>query len=305
MIKLQQKNNSNSTNMKYSIPLRTMWDRFHEWSKVNPNGIVMQFYHFIWQYAMTLDTVEMQNSLWSQLVLWYKDYKGELLHVWLEQSELYDFLQNKVELKDSSSLKQYLKDNGNSIKERDMHNPSATFDYMQYEMAIHIPYFKEGCTLSFNLISDNTLAVYFSDDDSVGYINETEYLIAKARNDKGALSVERNYRFAINLLTYMICFPECIREGTPSLISETPNPFRGKNIRLGISDKVIEEGSHKGVKRPHMRKGYFKYLGSEFYKNKRGQWIFVSETMVKGKSKTVMMSDYEEKVDEFKYDAIR
>lgn len=303
---MQHKNNSNDTKMRYSTPLRNMWDKFHEWSKVNPNGSDMQFYHFFWQYAMTLETVAMQNASLSQLDLWYKDYKGELLHVWLEQSELYDFLRNKVELKDSSSLKQYLKDNGNSIKEKDMYNPSATFDYMQYEMAIHVPNLEEGCTLSFNLISDNTLVVFFSDDDSVGYINETEYLIAKARNDTEALSVERNYRFAINLLTYMICFPECIHEGTPSLsINETPNLFSGKNIRLSISDKVIDECRQNGVKRPHMRKGYFKYLGSEFYKNKRGQWIFVCETMVNSKSKTVTMSDNEEKVDVFRHDTIR
>ena len=62
---------------------------------------------------------------------------------------------------------------------------------------------------------------------------------------------------------------------------------------------VVEEGQ-KGAKRPHMRKGYFKCLTSEFYKNKRGQIIFVRETMVKGKTKTVDMSDDERKVEDFK-----
>ena len=60
------------------------------------------------------------------------------------------------------------------------------------------------------------------------------------------------------------------------------------------------EDVHKGAKRPHMRRGYFKCLSSDFYKNKRGQIIFIRETMVKGKSKTVDMSDDERKLEEFK-----
>jgi len=46
---------------------------------------------------------------------------------------------------------------------------------------------------------------------------------------------------------------------------------------------------------------YFKCLSSDFYKNKRGQIIFVHETMVKSKSKTVDLSKDEKKVDEFKH----
>lgn len=61
----------------------------------------------------------------------------------------------------------------------------------------------------------------------------------------------------------------------------------------------MEEGQN-GAKRPHMRKGYFKCLSSDFYKNKRDQIIFVRETMVKGKSKTVDMSDDERKLEKFK-----
>ena len=40
---------------------------------------------------------------------------------------------------------------------------------------------------------------------------------------------------------------------------------------------------------------------SDFYKNKRGQIIFVRGSMVNSKSKTVDMSDDEKKIDEFKH----
>ena len=98
----------------------------------------------------------------------------------------------------------------------------------------------------------------------------------------------------------MECFPECVRDGVPSTNNETVYQSKGRNVCLDISEKVLEEGQ-KGVKRPHMRKGYFKCLSSEFYKNKRGQIIFVRETMVKGKSKTVDMSEDERKINEFKH----
>ena len=52
--------------------------------------------------------------------------------------------------------------------------------------------------------------------------------------------------------------------------------------------------------RPHFRKGYFKLLSSPFYTNKRGQIIWVSETTVNTKSKTVEMSNDKDKVDNFK-----
>lgn len=49
--------------------------------------------------------------------------------------------------------------------------------------------------------------------------------------------------------------------------------------------------SANGIVNPHFRRGYFKRLESDFYKNKKGQIIFVSQTMVKGTSKTVYTAD--------------
>ena len=42
---------------------------------------------------------------------------------------------------------------------------------------------------------------------------------------------------------------------------------------------------------PHFRKGYYKLLSSDFYTNKKGQIIFVSETMVNGKAKTIYTTE--------------
>lgn len=47
------------------------------------------------------------------------------------------------------------------------------------------------------------------------------------------------------------------------------------------------EKAEAGVVIPHFRRGYFKRLSSDFYKNKKGQIIFVHETIVNGVAKTL------------------
>ena len=290
----------NTFGIKYGVPLRSMWERFRDWSVSMHSQDADKFYDVAYQYALSRPTLVEQQAVALQLNFWHKDYKGEFLHVWFEQKELYDFLQNDVALKELESIKQYLNVNGDHLTEKDMYNPSISYNFVRHDIALHVPYFEEGYAFSFCLMPDMTIAIFFADDDGVGQIHENEYNIAKSRNDEEGKTVERTFRFAVNLLAYMECFPECVREGVPTTNNKTVYQSKGRNVRLSISEKVMEDGQ-KWVKRPHMRKGYFKCLSSDFYKNKRGQIIFVRETMVKGKSKTVDMSDEERKINEFKH----
>lgn len=289
-----------STRISYSIPLRSMWERFHDWSNRMHSQNANAFYDVAYRYAMTIPTKTEQEGVIMQLNFWYKDYKGEFLHVWFDKKELYYYLQNDVQLKELESIKQYLAVNGDHLKEKDLYDPSISYNYVRHDIALHVPYLKEGYAFSLCLMPDNTIAIFFADEDGVGQVHENEYNIVKLRKDETSKAVERNFRFAINLLAYMECFPECVREGVPSTNNDTEYQPKGRNVSLGISENVIEDGQ-KGAKRPHMRKGYFKCLLSDFYKNKRGQIIFVRETMVRGKSKTVDMSNDEKKVEVFKH----
>lgn len=284
---------------KYSIPLRSMWEMFRKWSVSMHSQDADKFYYTVYQFALTKPTQAEKQATILKLNLWNKDYKGEFLHIWFEQKELYDFLRNDVDLKELESIKHYLSANGDHLTEKDTYDPSVEFSFVRHDIALHVPYLEEGYAFSFCLMSDNNIALFFADDEGVGQIHETEYNIAKSRKDEDAKVVERNFRFAVNLLAYMECFPECVHEGVPTTNNETAYQTKGRNIRLGTSEKVLED-EQKGAKRPHMRKGYFKCLSSEFYKNKRGQIIFVRETMVKGKSKTVDMSNDDSKVEDFK-----
>ena len=93
----------------------------------------------------------------------------------------------------------------------------------------------------------------------------------------------------------MKAFPECVTEGVPK------TEFEECGYILEVSEKVLENtniDSNKMIS-PHFRKGYWKLLKSDFYTHKKGQLVFVSETMVNGIAKTVEKSSDKEKLNSF------
>ena len=90
-------------------------------------------------------------------------------------------------------------------------------------------------------------------------------------------------KIAINLISYIYCFPDCLVDGAPHDVKTENNHY------LNISKKVVDvtEKAAAGVIIPHFRRGYFKLLSSNFYKNKKGQIVFVHEIIVNGQAKTL------------------
>ncbi len=90
-------------------------------------------------------------------------------------------------------------------------------------------------------------------------------------------------KLSINLLSYIYCFPDCLVDGAPHDVKTENNHY------LNTSEKVVDvtEKAAAGVVIPHFRRGYFKRLSSDFYKNKKGQIVFVHETIVNGVAKTL------------------
>ncbi len=98
------------------------------------------------------------------------------------------------------------------------------------------------------------------------------------------------FRLVINTIAYMSCFPECVDDGVPKNLLERGEGLSARNFSLQLSDKIKESEGSKLSKRPHFRKGHFRLLRSEKFVNKKGQVVFVSETMVRGRAKTVWTS---------------
>ena len=116
------------------------------------------------------------------------------------------------------------------------------------------------------------------------------YLDVNKKNNEISLTHSKMYRLAINTIAYMSCFPECVGEGVPKNLLERSEDLSARNFSLQLSHKIKENESSKLSRRPHFRKGHFRHLRSDKFVNKKGQVVFISETMVKGKAKTVSTS---------------
>jgi hypothetical protein len=83
---------------------------------------------------------------------------------------------------------------------------------------------------------------------------------------------------------YHDIFPQDIKPGIPPWITDKKQ-YKNKNTTfVGIAKEICESGNTVS---PHFRKGHFRMLSSDRYKNKKGQWVFVSGCFVKGHASTV------------------
>lgn len=114
-------------------------------------------------------------------------------------------------------------------------------------------------------------------------------------SDGKSLTVSRNaatreldelkpeFRIVFGLALYATCFPNAVREGFPDF-AKHPAHYKGKHCStIGLVPQIVE---HDGPS-PHFRNGHYRLLQSERFTNKRWQIVFVRETFVQGKVKTV------------------
>ena len=282
----------------YSIPLRQMWSLFKKWRKEKKSEDGELFYTQLCQFLQNDPNIITRAAKLRMASFWLNDYRKEILHVWFDDKKLFGFLRDDVSLKDLDGIKTYLTQNG---EPDEMPDPSTgkPYKWIRYLVGIHILNEVDGFAFGFSLdLQRNEISLYIYSDEGVGQIHETEYEAIKDKTGWEAESIKKDFKFAINLIAYMECFPECVRDGVPDTNNSNTYRYKDRSVQLGVSDKITE--TVKGSMRPHFRRGYMKLLSSDFYKNKRGQLIWVSETSVNAKSKTVEMSDDEKKVQDFK-----
>ena len=180
----------------------------------------------------------------TAMQLFAKDIRHELVHIYMSDAYLQNFLK-QAEVKDLSGIKKYISDNGNKV-------------FVNDELRIFVNHGVEQFHIS---------SIDFENKTSVVYSDQKIYDIS---------------HFAVKIIAYISCFPDCLTDGAPHGI-KTEN-----NHRLVTSEKVVDAmESEGGIVNPHFRRGYFNRLESDFYKNKKGQIIFVHETVVNAQSKVL------------------
>lgn len=214
--------------------------------------------------------------------LFIRDLRHELTHIYLKDEALLDFLKT-IEIKDLEGLKTYIKANGENVvlNNDDMLENLTTG--INFGICLHIPRKSQGYVFAYSLYDvSNELRIFVNHGMEQYHISSNEI-----ENKKSIVYTDPEMneitKMAVNLIAYIYCFPDCLVDGAPHDVKTENNHY------LNTSEKILEatERAEAGVVIPHFRRGYFKHLNSDFYKNKKGQFIFVHETVVNGQAKTL------------------
>lgn len=215
--------------------------------------------------------------------MWFKDFQKELTHLYLVDRHL-KYTLIDMNLTDLKGIKDILRSKGAQkdayIAKINLETKVVTFDF-----SLHIPFEKFGYTFSLVLHEDSEMVLQFDDGDKTGAIPEEHYRILKNSDDKNELYLASLFRLATNLVAYVECFPEQVKDGVPH---NDPSLSHDKSFHVETVDKLnFQVNKSNKINAPHIRKAHFRRLTSDYFKNKKGKIILVQETMVNGKAKSV------------------
>jgi len=284
----------------YSTPLKFIWENLYGvQKKLTPEIPDKYIFAILRRNMIDISLADHENSefhklMMSGLELWREDLEGKFLHIFFLEKQLRDFLEN-TPLPDLDGIKKYLYENGED-KDVVYIKTSGQTKCVKYTFGLHIPHETNGYAFSLELYENNTIELYFSHGDLNGLTSDKFYIDQVRKQDEKSVTSSKMFRLAINTIAYMKCFPECVAEGVPKITLEKNEKRSKRNVIFSLSEKVTDSDRTQVSKIPHFRKGYFRLLQSDYYTNKQGQLIYVTETMVKGKAKTISTS---ERIEEF------
>lgn len=284
----------------YSKPLKYFWkDLYGTQKKLTPYFSDEQIFAILRQNILAaptraFQTPEMRGLIVSGLEMWREDSRGEIMHIFFLDKQLRDFLEN-TPLSDLEGIKKFLYENGQSNDVLHLYSNKQT-KHVIYRFALHLPYEADGYAFSLSIEDDGSVELYFSLGENGGRMSDKFYLDTIKKADVISLTTTKMFRLAINTIAYMNCFPDCVADGVPKNLFERSEDKSAKNFTFQLSDKIRDSENSQLSKIPHFRKGHFRVLRSDYFANKKGDIVFVAETMVKGKAKTVSTS---QEIDEF------
>ena len=285
----------------YSTPLKFIWENLYGVQKKLTPEIPDEYIFEILRRNMInivlsdRENLDSHKLTMSGLELWREDLKGKFLHIFFLEKYLRDFLEN-TPLPDLDGIKKYLYENG---EDKDVFyiTTSGQTKCVKYTFGLHIPHETNGYAFSLSLYENNTIELFFSHNEFINGLTSDKFYIDQVRKqDEKSVTSSKMFRLAVNTIAYMKCFPECVAEGVPKITLEKNEKRSMRNVIFSLSEKITDSDRTQVSKIPHFRKGYFRLLQSDYFTHKQGQLVYVTETMVKGKAKTVSTST---RIDEF------
>ncbi len=277
----------------YSQPLAVLWESYnktHKKNKISPK-------EFIWEWLtpqilnpfMTDGTPTQTNILIGDL--FYADTVKKFLHLYFVDKSLRDFLIN-LKIADFEGLEKFIIGNGEETEDGCLTTLGQQYNLKQktkiLDFGIHIPFENKYKGYAFSFLykpEENKFVFVWLVEKDAGFISFDEYKNLENEDSERSKKIMSYIRLAVNTIAYMNAFPECIVDGVPNNVKDEYS----KSVKL--SEKVVENMNDTKMITPHFRRGYFKRLTSDFYTKKKGQIVFVKETMVNGKAKTVYTAD--------------
>lgn len=284
----------------YSKPLKFFWEQLYKTQKnYTPEFTDQEIFYILKRNLLTIPLGPDESQVDRQMVIsglemWYIDAKGELLHIYFQDRAIREFLE-VTPLSDLEGVKKFLYANGQNKDVFHTYSNQKT-NHVVYQFALHLPYESEGYAFSLSIQEDGSLELYYSLGQNGGIMSDKFYADVLNKKDEISLTHSKIFRLVINTIAYMNCFPDCVADGVPNNLFDRGEDKSARNLTFQLSEKIRETENSPISKIPHFRKGHFRLLQSDYFANKKGQLVFVTETMVKGKAKTVSMSD---KIDDF------
>ena len=209
------------------------------------------------------------------------DYNKTINNYYIESKELSDFLCNTI------IKKEILLNLVNMLKKKLSHIGYSSIDNKKlyaFHGIIHHKSFLKSIFISFSFREDkDNFMFYFTDgENGIGQninIDNKETILNIIKENNVILNL------VLNMLFYMDAFPDKISNTPPEEMCDKLNFKNSKTISIS---KDIEDYLHENREvSPHLRRGHFRFLDSKYYKNKKGQTVFVKSSFVKGKAVTV------------------
>lgn len=265
---------------KYGRCFNTMYDDYNYFLKKYKKQDLALKEYIKAIYETTKKDENLQVHYRSRVDLFINDVKGNLIHYYFLDQSLKVYLM-EMDIPDKTNIHQFLMAQGgnpifNILSETEkytvdfcIHFPNDSFGY-----SIKIAYDEVNKDFIFHIIHE-------AENDFFAYLKNVQ-------NSE----VWPICKLVINALFYINCFPDCIVDGIPKgmkLINEFTNPKKQIRVSEKLLPYINKLSNH--IISPHFRMGHFRYLGSNYYVNKKGQTIFIEPTFVKGNSKIVLTDE--------------
>lgn len=284
----------------YSQPLSVQWAAYHKASKRNHDS-VDQYLQRKNRLIVTDPTLSPQKRQIEAFILdlWASDTSKVFLHLYFVDASLRTFLE-RIQLPDLEGILGFIRENGFSSTQKSLLPNGKPIEISKesttaFPFGIHVPGEAREKGYAFNLIlnDDSEAVLIWAIGTDQGWLPLKKFHSFEQDDSEKMRGVKEIVQLAINTIAYMNAFPSCVVEGVPEEVKK--RDIHSVNSRmLAISDKVLEsvKGTAGGVVvTPHFRRGHFRRLTADRYTKMKGKLIFVHETMVKGRAKTVYVAD--------------